>query len=394
LKIAWLCPYPIEFLQPEIKLKRRQPSFHPCNWIINLSAALSNIPDVELHIITLSPLIDNNQLILKNNIHFHIIRFAVPFSNRGFPSYLPFNMLTRFIFERVKLVAEIKRIQPDIVHSHGTEGPFAMAGQDSGYPYIISMQGIITELYKTNPSFNFKIVKEYEKQTVKKSKYIGCRTDFDKNFVKFINPSVNVLYAPEAMDPVFFRNNWMDNNTCSLLYVGSIIERKGVETLIKAIRIVKNQYPRVRLAMIGGGAPSYIDYLKNLGNQLEISDNFELLGFQNSETIADYHIKSDIFVFPSLNDNSPNAVAEAMASGIPVIASRVGGIPSMIDHGKTGILVKPNEPVELGQAIVNLLGNREKLDQISYNAKAVAKERYFPSTVADIALKNYKTILG
>src|SRR5206468_524360 len=101
--------------------------------------------------------------------------------------------------------------------------------------------------------------------------------------------------------------------------------------------------------------------------------NLEFLGLKGAEEIAKCHLDAQVFVLPSENENSPNALAEAMVSGMPVIATRVGGIPSMIEDGKTGLLVALNNHIELAEKIVYLLTHRDERRRLGDNAKAVAR---------------------
>ena len=95
MRIAWLGGYRLELLQPELSIARRSQG-HPASWIVNLARALSKTEDVDLQIITASAGIRENQTITKEGITFHIIRNTFPFTTRGFPEYMPLNVLTRY----------------------------------------------------------------------------------------------------------------------------------------------------------------------------------------------------------------------------------------------------------------------------------------------------------
>ncbi len=93
-------------------------------------------------------------------------------------------------------------------------------------------------------------------------------------------------------------------------------------------------------------------------------------------------------------DNSPNSVAEAMASGVPVIASDVGGIPSMIENGATGLLIQPENHHQLAEAIILLLQDEAQRKRLASRAKRVALQRHFPSEVAQKTMDVYKDIVA
>jgi glycosyltransferase involved in cell wall biosynthesis len=101
-----------------------------------------------------------------------------------------------------------------------------------------------------------------------------------------------------------------------------------------------------------------------------------------------------VFVLPSENENSPNALAEAMVSGMPVIATRVGGIPSMVEDGQTGLLVPWGDPASLAEKMAWLLAHPEERERLGQNACRVARARHAPQTVADETVQAYKEILA
>jgi glycosyltransferase involved in cell wall biosynthesis len=391
MKIAWLAPYPVQYLAPALKLGRQGSVSHPCSWIINLARALSQRPDVELHLLTESPLVTRSQTVTDQNIVYHVQKCGVPFLHRGFPPYMPLDVLTRFSASTRRFVAELRRIQPDVVHAHGTEGACALAALHSGFPCLISIQGIITEYFKTDPCLRYRVIRHYEQDSVRRSKYFTCRTSFDTGFVQSINPHARIFTIHEAMNPVYFQNEWQVQDADRLLYVGSIDKRKGLDVLLEALKLVTQTRPKVMLRVIGSGERSvHIE----LCERLRIAGNVEFLGFQSADQIAHRHLESQVFVLPSRNDNSPNALAEAMVSGMPVIATNVGGVSSMVTDGETGLLVPPRDPAKLAEAILQLLENPAERARVGKNAQRVARERHDPEQVATETLKAYREMLN
>jgi glycosyltransferase involved in cell wall biosynthesis len=390
IKVAWLSAYPIRELEDKLSLARSVGGFHPCSWVVNLAAALAAREDVELHLITQTHLIQKDQILISNGIVFHVLKRGVPFTNRGFPAFLPLDVMTGFIAERRRIGRELKCIQPDIVHGHGTENYQALAAIDSELPCIISIQGIISEYVKTNPSFRFKVVRHYERQAVRKAYNFTCRTEFDTGFVRSVNPTARIFQIHEAMSPVYFQNRWELRSENTLLFVGSLENRKGLPTLLEAMHLIVQKKPDTLLTIIGDGPiPQYQQRCENLG----IAKQVHFVGFQQPDAIARYHRESQVFVLPSENENSPNAVAEAMVSGIPVVTTNVGGIPSMVENEKTGLLVPPNSPDQLAAAVLRLLDDFPLRQQLGSNAQTVARSRHEPKHIADATMQAYREIL-
>src|SRR5208282_1881779 len=157
-------------------------------------------------------------------------------------------------------------------------------------------------------------------------------------------PQAQIFTIHEAMNPVFFDNDWRVASTETILFVGSLEPRKGLSVLLEAVAILKPHRPEISLNVIGGGFPESEAQLKQQCRQSGIADRVHFHGFQPSEVIAKFHFQSQVFVLPSQNENSPNSLAEAMVSAAPVVATRVGGVPSLVEDGQTGLLVPWGDP--------------------------------------------------
>jgi glycosyltransferase involved in cell wall biosynthesis len=389
-KAVWLAPYPILSLEPEVHVRRRPSTEHPCSWIVNLSNALADRPDVELHLVTESTRVSSTQCAQKGRIVFHVVKTGIPFLNRGFPPWLPLDILSGFRANVVRLLKEVQAIGPDVVHAHGTEAAYALTAVRTRLPCLISIQGIITEYFKTDPCLRSRIVRHYEQDCVRRARYFTCRTGFDTQFIRSLNPGARIFTIHEAMNPVYFQNEWRVRDVDRLLYVGSLEARKGLDVLLAALKLVLKTKPTTVLTVIGGGdqAP-----YRQLCERLQISGNVQFLGFQSAEQIAQHHLESQMFVLPSGNENSPNTLAEAMVSGLPVIASAVGGIPSMVEHGQSGWLVPPRNPAELANAILQLLNDPEQRACLGRAARQRARDRHLPEHVAAQTAEAYQEIL-
>lgn len=391
MKIVWLCPYPIKVLLPQLRTTGRI-SEHASSWILNLSDELKNQNNIDLHIITDTSKIPFSQNINKNDIKYHIIKYGVPFTNRGFPRYFPMNKLTWYSGFRTKAISIIEKISPDVVHAHGTEKGYAITAVECGFPCIISIQGIIREIFKVSPSVGYFLQIPIEKYAIRYGKSFGCRTKWDKKFVSKLNSKAKIYYSPEAIGYEFYDKQWRIVKDNSVIYVGSLEKRKGIEILIRAIAIVKNRFTNIQLNIVGSGSRKYVKHLKELVHKLNIVENVAFIGYINSKGIASLLSVSKIFVLPTYIDNSPNSLAEAMAVGTPCIASRAGGISSMIEDGINGILVEKGRADILATKLNMLLLDKKLLETLSMNAKEIALKRNHRQLVAEVLLETYDNI--
>ena len=392
MKILWLAPYPIDQLLPDIIISRKL-GRGTGSWLVNLSNELIQDKNIELHILSITSSVPYSQSCFKNNIHFHIIKFTFPFTKKGFPPYLPLDRITWFYGLQKECAKIIKNINPDLIHAHGTEYAYSILGIRSGFKTIISIQGIINIIKKYDHNLSIFFQQHIENYCIRKNKYFGYRTNFDSGFVKKVNPAANLFYLPEAIGSWFFNYSWTNPSAKSIMFVGYLFPRKGIEVLIRSFSIIHKAHPDCTLKIVGAGNPQYVTHLKNLAIQLGIHDHIIWFGSLSSAEIAGELTKSTLFVLPTFIDNSPNSLAEAMAVGVPCIASDVGGIPSMIKDGHNGVLVKPNDVNDLALKVNSLLDNRELQNELSTNAKQTARERNYPPKVAEITLNVYKQLM-
>jgi glycosyltransferase involved in cell wall biosynthesis len=391
IKVVWLCPYNINSLAPELKVARDTKP-HNSSWIENLSKSIANGSDVELHIITHSPVVPKTQALIKNNIRFHVIKYSIPFTNRGFPWYFPMDKLTRFhsfSYYAKKIIAEIK---PDVLHVHGTEGAYFLPTLGTKIPCIISIQGIMNEIVKIEPSITGYLQAYYERFALKNGKYFGCRTNFDFDFVKKNNRNAVIIDLPEAMNNVFFEHQWQPTSEFSLLFVGSIIERKGIEDLIRAIYILKSSFPDIQLKIIGTGSINYTSHLNQIIDKLNLTANIHFLGNKIPVEIASELSRANLFVLPTLIDNSPNSLVEAMAVGVPSIATNIGGIPSIVTDKYDAMLFEKKDINGLASMISLLLSDKKLQERLSRNARIKVFERNHPVKVRSKYIDVYKKL--
>lgn len=393
MKVLWLSQYNVYKLLPEIKLKR-EVTIHNSSWIHALSEELSFSKEIKLYIITYSHLVTHSQTVKKNGIVFFILKYSFPFTNKGFPWYLPIDKLTGYYTFRRAAAKIIEQVQPDILHVHGTEGGYFLPARKSNIPILVSIQGIISEYVKLQPNISEYFQTVYEKYTIKKGKNFGCRTRFDSDFVKKINKDARIFDLPEAINSVFFERTWNPEPRLSIIFVGTVTMRKGIEDIIHSLTLLKHDFPTIKLKIIGSGDKKYVEFLKKNIKAKGLSSNVLWFGSKSPEEIASELSKSTIFVLPTLGDNSPNSLAEAMAVGIPSVATNVGGIPSMVNDKFDGLLFEKHNVIALAKMIKSLLVDRNLQRKLSLNSRKKVYERNYPSTVSKKYLETYKLLIN
>ncbi|MGI8485050.1 MAG: glycosyltransferase family 4 protein [Thermomicrobiales bacterium] len=174
-----------------------------------------------------------------------------------------------------------------------------------------------------------------------------------------------------------------------LLFVGQLIELKGVDILLKALRIVRESNDAE--VMLVYQNPRLEAHYKELVSQLGLEDRVHFLGFKSAFELAELYRQSDVFVLPTFAEALPSVVSEAMMSGLPVVASRVAGIPEQV--GPHGRLVTPGNVSELVEAI-NLTLEDLKADILQpHVVSAYATAAFSISTMVEKHLRLYKDLL-
>jgi len=152
-----------------------------------------------------------------------------------------------------------------------------------------------------------------------------------------------------------------------VLCAGRLVPRKGIEYLLEAWRDIVTGFPDARLLLLGDG-PLHQSLKANSG-RLGIDGTARFAG--RVDNVPEYLRAADLFVLPSLQEGLPNALLEAMASGAPIVATRIGGVVDIADDGVDALLVTPGDPMGLAGAMGAMLGNNALRERLS--AAAVRK---------------------
>lgn len=171
-----------------------------------------------------------------------------------------------------------------------------------------------------------------------------------------------------------FQKNDNNRHAKNLLFVGRLVEKKGVEYLLESIPLIRNQIPDIKLTIVGDGPLR--KNLENLAKKLAITDCVDFVGFKTGQEKINYFLSSSILVVPSIQTKNgdveglPVVIMEGMAAGKPVVASNVGGIKEIVRENENGFLVKPKSPSQLAERLIYLLGKpniTKQMGQISFS---------------------------
>ena len=173
-----------------------------------------------------------------------------------------------------------------------------------------------------------------------------------------------------------------------LLFVGRLVEHKNLPRLLDAFAQVAAERPHARLLLVGGG-PLH-DTLAARIRDLKLDDRALLLGERSD--VAALMKAADLLVAPSLREGMSNVILEAMALGLPVLATRVGGTPEVIEDGRHGVLVDPTDTQALADSMLQLIDDPVRRQAIGQAGRQKVLEQYSPPAMVSAMLKEYSRV--
>jgi glycosyltransferase involved in cell wall biosynthesis len=216
----------------------------------------------------------------------------------------------------------------------------------------------------------------------------GVHTEKIVNIPNFID--TEKFYPVSSQKRHIFKDVLSLNKEKIINFTGRIVERKGVEILVRAFAKNRGLLISSNLIIVGIGPEE--SKIRNLLVELDIADNVRFIG--QVANVEELYQLSDIFVLPSYAEGMPNALLEAMACGLPVIASRIGGVVDVVEEGKTGILFEPGNVAELSSALKRLLEDGALRRKLGAEARKTIIEKFSIDKVAYEYIGLYKKLLS
>ncbi len=358
-------------------------------WIVNLLFGLDRILDNndEVHLIC-------NKICLKKEIHFK--EGMIHYHFLPMPKSLPkLWFLEFYVRKRRNLLRFINEIRPDIVHGHGTEREYGITAVSCGFPSLLTIHGLLylwPNITGIRKRIHLAIRKYFEEETLRRASNFIFITPWVEEVVKreyAVKNSFNI-FNPIASNFFNIHKKWESKN---IVYIGRINPVKGLENLIMAMDIVIKENPNVTLNVYGHSDAAYADYIINFINDKGLSNYIKMHGFISNNKLPEVLSNAEIFVLPSSMENCPVTILEAMATGTPVISTKQGGIPYLINDGVTGILYDYGNYEALAEAISKLLSDQTSKYSIGKNANEFAVKNFHPIEVAKKHYKAYETII-
>lgn len=315
----------------------------------------------------------------------------------------------------------IKDFKPNLIQIFGSENDFGLLCQHTSIPIVIHMQGCLPAYHnalfpvginkydfffskglswhfrwmgmRSEPSFRKKA--EQEIQTIQHCRYFMGRTEWDKGLVLLFNPNATYFHCEEALRDSFLigSKHWSlpKDKRVQIISVISNPWYKGMDLILKTANLLK-RFTSLDFEWHVYGVRD-IRFYENKYKIHAKKVNVCIMGTATKDELVEALCNSTLYVHPSYIDNSPNSVCEAQILGLPILATNVGGLSSIIRDRETGILFPANDPYTLAILIEQLVANPAQCQSLSRVAITQAKERHNPENIKKTLLNIYQTIL-
>ncbi len=274
---------------------------------------------------------------------------------------------------RKGLLAIAEDFEPTLVHAHSTHY-YAAAALDGRWPNVITAHGVVRHEAALNDAQTLK-----ERLAWQYDSLFEARVLQRAHTCIAITPYIRQAFAQyrhirwhdidNPVDDACFNVKRNPISGC-ILSVARVIPRKGIDTLIQAFAEIAPLFPEARLRIAGetDSAPGFVADCKNMVEERALQNQVSFLGnLQRSDLLAEY-ARASALVLAARQETAPVVVAEALAAGCPVVASKVGGVPYQIEHERTGLLVPPDQPHDLALALRRLLTEPKQVQTWGENA--------------------------
>lgn len=390
-------------------------------WLTSLMNNLKKKEDIELHICY----VDRRLKELRKSKVDGVWHYGIPRKKH----VLKYDKSIESFFAQI-----IDLVNPDLIHIQGTENANGIAAMNvrPDRTYIVSIQGMIgryAEHYVAGVPFPFcfdltlrdlinrdgpiskgkKFAKSswYENEMVEKASYVMVRTSWDTACVRHINRDAKLYNDLRVLRPSFYKKSWSISQCKKYsIFVGSSQNQiKGLHFILKALPLIIKVFPDTHLYV---SSPNFVDaksfkerlvyqtyykYIRKLIVENNLKDNVTFMGVLDEEQMCDAFIQANVFVLPSIIENSPNTLSEAAVLGVPTVASYIAGVPDLIENKKNGYLYAYDEYYIMADQVIRIFENDSLAVWFSDNLKKRARDMYNEEKNTNLVYDAYRDII-
>ena len=407
MKILW-CTHSLAGFKPEAG------GYNGCGWITSLLDQFANLDGFDIGVAFFYG--EDAEPLVKDRITYYPITLGkvsvLGKMKTFFGDYSAWEREEISHLDRLQVIVE--KFKPDVIHVWGTETDMGLIANRVEVPVIVHLQGLLNPIFNAllPPGVNqsdyifqdgFSPIKilnnlnalNYWKYKISREvrilrsckKYFG-RTHWDRAICRLYSPTGEYYYCSEILRDIFYHGEWArDTSKIRILSTISSPLYKGADLVLKTAHLLK-EYANIDFEWNLVGV-SNVKLQEKITHIKASEVNVYCCGVKTPEELYQLARQSSVYFHPSYIDNSPNSVCEAQIIGLPVIAVNVGGVSTLIEDKKTGILTPPNEPHMAAMNILNLLDDNKLMVSLSVNSKEEACKRHNPRGIINSLLSLY-----
>jgi glycosyltransferase involved in cell wall biosynthesis len=288
---------------------------------------------------------------------------------------------------------KLDELRPELVHGQGTERDCAVSAVLSGRPNVLTVHGHmarIAEITRARTLSYYWLAAKLERFCLRRTRGVIAISSYTRNLVSA--HASRTWLVPNAVDPSFFDLRRSPGEGRRILCPAHVSPWKNQVALIDALAPLARE-AAFELRFAGAADPGNV-YGATFLAKVAQHPWCTLLGKVDRSGLQEELASAAMVVLPSLEDNCPMVVLEAAAAGVPVAASRIGGIPDLVRHGETGLLFDAGSPAGMREAVGTLLGDRALAAVLATHAKQEAAHRFSITTIARSHVEIYREVLS
>ena len=307
-------------------------------------------------------------------------------------------MLTGAVLDLRKARRLVAKLNPDVVHGQaiGLNSDIAARCSRNCVVTVHGISYVETHFYDhpgLRTTLRAKLLHRVARRVLNRAKVVISISNYDAGElgsltrgtrVRIDNPTASEYFALAPPGPT----------RPQLLFAGGLVPLKNPLGLVNAFALARRTVPDARLAVVGPELDTeYAKVVRERVVQLGLADSVEFIGFVDNERMRKEIADARAVVLFSRQENAPTVIAQAMAAGKPVVASRVGGVQEMVDDGETGFLVESEDEAELADRLTKVLEDQQICLRMGRRGHQIALDRFTPEAVAEMTVRAYRTAL-
>lgn len=407
MRILWFSPTPLLYCS-------HSNSHNGGGWIASLESIVREVEEVELGVAFMHAGASFNDK--RDGVSY----YSITPQKKSLADKLLRKSSKSCVTKYLKIVDDFK---PDLIQIFGSENDFGSICAHTNIPVVIHMQGCLPAYHNAlfpvgmnSSDFflrgglrlqrrlmgilsegTFRRRAEREIKTIQSCRYFMGRTHWDRALVRLFNPTAEYFHCDEALRDSFVNctKSWsVENLSDGKLKIISVISNpwyKGVDLILKTAKLLR-QFTDIDFEWRVYGV-SDIRFFENKYGIKAADVEVKVCGSVSSEKLVEALVGSSVYVHPSYIDNSPNSICEAQILGLPILATNVGGVSSIVDDGKTGFLFPANDPYTLADLIKRLTVDSSLAQRLGSAAKDRALHRHNPEMIKSSLMAIYKKVI-